>query len=141
MSKCCWTYNSYFNHMPFLIIYVTHPSKPEAARITSELLNARLIACANYVPIESVFWWEWFLTKSDEIATLYKTRVENWESVKSAIEKTHKYDIPCIIKLATVESNESYAKWIQEQTDPSFPVNNINQVNKDNSLTSLFPQV
>jgi periplasmic divalent cation tolerance protein len=127
--------------MPFLIIYVTHPSKPEAARITSELLNARLIACANYIPIESVFWWEWFLTKSDEIATLYKTRIENWEIVKLTIERTHKDKTPCIIKLSTVEANESYEKWIQEQTDPSFHVSNANQINKDNSLNTLFPSV
>lgn len=44
--------------MPFVLIYVTHPSKPEAIRITSELMKSRLIACANYFPIESMFWYE-----------------------------------------------------------------------------------
>lgn len=104
--------------MAFTLIYVTHPSKPEAVRITSELLNKRLIACANYVPIESVFWWEGFLTKSDEIATIYKTRNENWEIVKSTIEATHKDVTPCIIKLGTVEANASYEAWIQSECSP-----------------------
>ncbi len=103
--------------MSFLLIYVTHPSKPEAARITSELLKNRHIACANYIPIESVFWWEGFMTNSEEIATIYKTRVENWDIVKSTIESMHKYETPCIIKLSTVEANESYEKWIQDETD------------------------
>jgi periplasmic divalent cation tolerance protein len=106
--------------MSFLIIYVTHPSKPEAVRITTELLNNKLIACANYIPIESVFWWEGFLTKSEEVVTLYKTRVENWEVVKSAIESSHKNEVPCIIKLATVEANEKYEKWIQDVTSSDF---------------------
>ena len=98
--------------MPFLLIYVTHPSKPEAIRITSELLNQHIIVCANFYPTESMYWWEGRLTKSDEIMTIYKTRSENWEAVKSRIESSHKYDIPCIIKLATVEANEKYEEWI-----------------------------
>ena len=99
--------------MPFLLIYVTHPSKPEAIRITSELLNQHIIVCANFYPTESMYWWEGRLTKSDEIMTIYKTRSENWEAVKSHIESSHKYDVPCIIKLATVEGNEKYEEWIQ----------------------------
>lgn len=107
--------------MPFLLVYVTHPSKPEAAILTSGLLNARLIACANYVPIESVFWWEWFLTKSDEIATIYKTRIENWDAVVAYVEENHKYEVPCIIKLATVEANEKYEQWIQNECTKNNP--------------------
>ena len=105
--------------MPFLLIYVTHPSKPEAARITSDLLKARLIACANYSPIESVFWWQGFMTNSDEIATIYKTRIENWDAVREYVEKNHKYETPCIIKLATVEANAKYEQWIQDETATS----------------------
>lgn len=102
--------------MPFLLIYVTHPSKPEAIRISTELLNAHLVACVNYYPTESVYWWEGRLTKSEEVMTLYKTRPENWEPVKAMIESLHKYEVPCIMKLATVEANESYESWVQEQT-------------------------
>ncbi len=102
--------------MPFLLIYVTHPSKPEAARITGELINKRLIACANYMPIQSVFWWEGFPTTTDEIATIYKTRIENWEIVKSTIESLHKYQVPCIIRLSEVTANETYEQWIQDET-------------------------
>lgn len=102
--------------MPFLLIYVTHPSKPEAVRVSTELLNQRLIACVNYYPMESVYWWEGKLTKSEEVMTIYKTRTENWEVVKSTIEFLHKYETPCIIRLAEVTANESYEQWIQDET-------------------------
>lgn len=101
--------------MSFLLVYVTHPSKPEAVQMSARLLNAHLIACVNYFPIESTYWWEWRLTNSDEFITIYKTIPENWEKVKALIEKNHKYTTPCIIKLATVESNESYEQWIRNQ--------------------------
>ncbi len=48
--------------------------------------------------------------------TIYKTRSENYEAVKSKIESSHKYEVPCIIKLATVEANISYEEWIESET-------------------------
>ncbi len=44
--------------MSFSLLYVTHPSKPEAVRVTVELMNTRLIACANYYATDSAYWWE-----------------------------------------------------------------------------------
>jgi periplasmic divalent cation tolerance protein len=102
--------------MPFLLIYVTHPSKPEANRITADLLNQHLIACANYFPIESVYWWEGALTRTDEILTIYKTRTENYEKIEKYIQSHHKYKIPCIMKILEVTANESYENWIQAET-------------------------
>jgi periplasmic divalent cation tolerance protein len=102
--------------MPFLLLYVTHPSKPEANRITADLLNQHLIACANYFPIESVYWWEGALTRTEEILTIYKTRTGNYEKVEKYIQSNHKYKIPCIMKIAEVEANLSYEDWIQSES-------------------------
>jgi len=85
--------------MSFLLVYVTHPSRPEAVRITTELLQNPIIACANYFPIESTYWWEGSLAHSEEIVTLYKTRKENYEKLKETVQSLHKYEIPCIMKL------------------------------------------
>ena len=105
--------------MSFLTVYVTHPSKPEAAIMTWALLNKRLIACSNSFPIESVFWWEGFLTKSDEIVTIYKTLPEKYEALEAHILANHKYEVPCIMKLATVEANASYEAWIRSELSKS----------------------
>ena len=101
--------------MPFLLVYVTHPSKPEALRVTAELLNSHLIACANFFPIESMYWWDGRLSSTEEIVTLYKTTHENADAVRSIIESSHKYEIPCIMRLSTVDANESYEDWIYRQ--------------------------
>lgn len=85
--------------MSFLLVYVAHPSKPEAARITGLLIHQRLIACANYLPVQSTYWWEGFPTTTDEIVTLYKTRPEHWDALVALIESEHKYQIPCIMKM------------------------------------------
>lgn len=101
--------------MSFLILYVTHPSKPEAVQMSARLLNERLIACVNYFPIESTYHWDGRLVNIEEVTTLYKTIPENLEAVQEMIEKNHKYTIPCIIQLVTVSANESYEKWIRNE--------------------------
>lgn len=101
--------------MSFLILYVTHPSKPEAVQMSARLLNDRLVACVNYFPIESTYHWDGRLVNSQEIVTLYKTIPENLQAVQSMIEKNHKYTVPCIIQLSTVSANESYENWIRTE--------------------------
>lgn len=101
--------------MSFLILYVTHPSKPEAVQMSARLLNERLVACVNYFPIESTYHWDGRLMNNQEIVTLYKTIPENLEAVQSMIEKNHKYTVPCIIQLSTVSANESYENWIRTE--------------------------
>lgn len=124
--------------MPFLLIYVTHPSKPEAAKITGELINKRIIACANYIPVSSVYHWEWFPTNADEIVTIYKTRPENWELVKSVVESLHKYEIPCIMKFPLIEANEAYEKWIYDETLTSDQMKIDSPDSQKDGFTSLF---
>lgn len=105
------------NSMSFSLLYVTHPSKPEAVRVTVALMNARLIACANYYPMDSVYWWEWRLTSATEIMTIYKTRTEHIREVEAMIISLHKYETPCIIRLAEVTANAPFEEWIQGETD------------------------
>lgn len=112
--------------MKFIIIYITHPSMKEAKRVAEELLKKRLIACVNYFPIECAYWWftsptvknggQRKIENSKEIVSLMKTRKENWTKVKKAVEAIHPYETPCIMKLE-VESNKSYADWIQKETE------------------------
>lgn len=101
--------------MSFSLLYVTHPSKPEADRLSIALLNEKLIACANYFPIESVYHWEWSFARVQEVVTLYKTSNANVEKIRAYIEKNHKYQIPCIMKVAEVQANDAYEKWVIEQ--------------------------
>lgn len=101
--------------MKFIVIYITHPNMKEAKRICSVLLEKRLIACANYFPIESTYWWKGKIENSKEIVSLVKTRKANWTKVKKVVEAIHPYEIPCIMKFE-VEANRSYADWIHQET-------------------------
>lgn len=101
--------------MNFITIYTTHSNKEEAEKIANKLLNNKLIACVNYFPVEVAYHWKWKIENDNEIVSLLKTRVENWEKVKDFINKSHPYEVPCIIK-TEVEANDEYVKWIYNET-------------------------
>lgn len=101
--------------MSFIIIYATHKNIEEAKEIGNHLLGKKMIACANYLPIESTFWWNKEITSDNEIVSLFKTRTENWEKVEKEIETIHPYEVPCIIKI-NAEANNKYEQWIYNET-------------------------
>lgn len=100
--------------MGFIIIYITHPDLRTAKKIVASLMKNRLIACANFFPIESTYWWKGKMENSDEIVSIVKTKKENWDRVKSAVIKMHPYEIPCIMKI-DVDANENYENWINKE--------------------------
>lgn len=101
--------------MSFIIIYTTNPDIETAKKIASNLINKKLIACANYFPITSLFNWKGEINNEKEIVSILKTNKNNWEKVKKQIKETHPYKVPCIIKIE-VESNSDFNKWINKNT-------------------------
>lgn len=102
--------------MGFIMIYITHSSFDEARKVTTHLLQKKLIACANSFPVESSYWWQGMIENDDEVVSIVKTRKENWERVKSEVEAIHPYDVPCIAKVDVV-ANENYESWIHSETE------------------------
>lgn len=98
--------------MGFIIIYITHQNIKEAKKVVSHLIQKKLIACANFFPIKSSYWWKGKIENDSEIVTIVKTKKENWKKLKSEVKKIHPYEVPCIIKF-NVESNKEYESWIK----------------------------
>ena len=102
--------------MPFLMIYITHPTKEAAETLCHHLINQRLIACANIFPIDSVYLWRGAITQEGEYVSIVKTRTDLWDELQTAIRKAHSYEVPCIMKI-TVEANRDYELWIAAETE------------------------
>lgn len=100
----------------FIIIYVTHPTEEHANKISSHLIEKKLVACSNTFPMKSSYWWQGNIENEEECVSILKTIQENFDKVKKEIEKIHDYEVPCIMKME-VEANESYEKWIRESVE------------------------
>jgi periplasmic divalent cation tolerance protein len=101
--------------MGFIVVYITHRNRREARKVVNYLLERRLIACGNIFPIESSYWWNGEIEESGEVVSLVKTKQENWEGLKSEVERIHPYEVPCIMRVPA-QANKAYEDWIRSQT-------------------------
>ena len=95
----------------FLVIYVTYPSQEVAQEIVGKLLEAKLIACANMYPMQSMYLWEGEIKNEKEWVSIMKSTTEKWSILEKEIAALHPYDIPCITKWSA-NANESYQEWV-----------------------------
>ena len=101
--------------MDVMLFYVTHSGKEQAGELIRYLLDQKLIACANLMPIESTYWWQGDLCSDAEVVTILKTRPELEATLEKAIMDKHPYDTPCIIRFP-VKVNAEYGQWVRDET-------------------------
>jgi len=99
--------------MAFIAVYITNESQKAAQLLADQLLDIRLIACANIFPITATYLWQGSIAKENEWVAIVKTTSDNWQKLKDKVTEIHPYDVPCIMKFE-VEANEAYEKWIRE---------------------------
>ncbi|MCC7464667.1 MAG: divalent-cation tolerance protein CutA [Saprospiraceae bacterium] len=104
--------------MPFLLFYITHPDEATAQRISSQLVERRLAACANIFPMSSAYWWQGAVQQEGEWVSVLKTRLELESALEQAVKEWHPYEVPCILRFE-VRANEAYEKWVEESTVPA----------------------
>lgn len=97
-----------------ILIYTTCKDRKEAENIAKKLLDKKLIACANYFAIDSMYAWKNKLTKEKEIVLIGKTTNSKYKEAKKIIEEHHSYKIPCILKIP-VSANIPYNAWLNSQ--------------------------
>jgi len=99
--------------MSFTIIYITHPDEVTASQISNELLDAKLIACANIFPMSSMYFWKGEIQKEGEFISIVKTHKRKLAEILSMVENIHPYGVPCILHFK-VKANKAYENWIKE---------------------------
>jgi len=98
-----------------IIIYCPCKNKAEAKKIAKELIDKRLVACANIIQSESLYEWKNKLCEGNEAVMLLKTKKTNEERVKKEIKRLHSYDLPAIITI-NCRSNPEFERWVDKQT-------------------------
>ncbi|NDJ86123.1 MAG: divalent-cation tolerance protein CutA [Chloroflexi bacterium] len=104
------------NNDDYLVVLVTAGSAEEAQRIARELLENKLIACANLMPVRSLYVWEGEIQDDPEMLMILKTHSAVFkEKLLEHISATHSYDVPEVIGLPVVVGSADYLKWISDE--------------------------
>ena len=102
--------DSEFNQLIYLII-TNEVDKKNARKIADLLLREKLIPCVTFKHIESSFWWEGEINKSEEVQLIIKCKQDNIKKVCEKIYENHSYEIPEIIYFP-VSANKDYQHWV-----------------------------
>ena len=100
----------------YCIISTTTDTKENANTISTELLQKKLIACAQRTTTQSSYRWKGKIIESDEILLQMKTKKSLFDYIKKEIESLHTYDVPEIIMIPLLDANTFYLEWIDKET-------------------------
>lgn len=97
-------------------VYVTCPDEATARRIARELLERRLVACANLLPVTSLYRWRGAIEEAPEVAMFLKTTRGRVDEVVKAVAGLHPYEVPCAVAFELGAGHAPYYAWVDEET-------------------------
>jgi len=101
----------------YVMIYWTAGSIDEARQVARQLVQEKLVACANIIPwIESIFSWNNTIDTQQETKVIFKTKKELFEKAKALLVSQAKYEVPEVLMVPILAGNEEYFDWVDEST-------------------------
>ena len=91
----------------------TCASEDKAKPVINALLEQRLAACVQTIPIKSSYIWEGAVQHEDEVLLLIKGKTEAFEDIRETILRLHDYDVPEIIQIPITGGHEPYLSWLE----------------------------
>jgi periplasmic divalent cation tolerance protein len=100
-----------------VVILSTVPPDGSTA-IARALLDHRLVACVNVVPVRSLYRWKGEFCDEEEHLLIAKTTQDTVETVIQEIKGMHPYEVPEIIVLPLIAGYMPYLEWVRQETGP-----------------------
>lgn len=98
------------------VMLTTTSSREEAQKIARLLIDEKLAACVQLLPIESFYSWQGKTQNEAETLLLIKTRSALFEQATARIKALHSYSVPEIVALPFTSGFAGYLDWIGEMT-------------------------
>lgn len=97
-----------------LIVFITTASAEEGARLGRALLDERLAACVNTMPVHSAYWWRGQIEEAAETLLIVKTADRHLDTLTAKVRAMHSYTVPEVVALPIAGGNADYLRWIEE---------------------------
>jgi len=101
----------------YSIVVTTAADGDSARKIARLLVERRLAACAQMLPIESVYRWKGEVCEGNETTLFIKSRTALFDEIKAAIRETHVYEVPEIIQVPITDGLPEYLGWVDDCTE------------------------
>ncbi|ABC64663.1 divalent-cation tolerance protein CutA [Erythrobacter litoralis] len=95
------------------LIYAPFPDRETARQVATQLLDEKLIACANLLgAMESLYEWNGERGSGEEIAVLMKTEASVLDAAVARLESLHPYDTPAVLGWKCDAAGAATTAWL-----------------------------
>ena len=98
------------------VLLTALPSQEDARRLAALLVEEKLAACVQLLPIESFYRWEGKVQNAAEFLLLIKTRTALFDAAIARIKMAHPYSVPEIVGWPFSAGHLPYLDWIDAST-------------------------
>jgi periplasmic divalent cation tolerance protein len=100
----------------FCVVLTTTGSDEHAEGIVDAVLQAKLAACLQLMPIKSRYVWEGKIARDEEVLILIKAKSADYDDLAACIRAAHTYDVPEVVRLDIAAGEKPYLDWIASVT-------------------------
>lgn len=99
-------------------IILTNVPPDQAEEIVRILVEEHYVACINFYPVQSVYFWKGEVCVDQEVTLMMKVAIHGVEALKQRILELHPYELPEIIALDvdTQASLKEYVQFVHQET-------------------------
>ncbi len=95
------------------LLWCPFPDEEEARQVATQLLDERLIGCANLISgMVSLYEWQGGRGEASEVGVLFKTDQLLVPTLIDRLEHLHSYDTPSITAWDADASSQATAEWL-----------------------------
>jgi len=99
----------------YIFVITTIDKKEKAQAIARTLVERRLAACVQILPIASTYRWKGEIEEAQEWMCICKTRRAVFEDVELAIKELHSYETPEIVAIPIEAGGAEYLSWLDQE--------------------------
>ncbi len=100
-----------------MIVLTTLGAQTDAAAFARVLVDERLAACVNILPVmTSVYRWKGTIEEDREQQLVIKTTSDRVEALEARFRELHPYELPEFLVVATTDGSAGYLAWLEEST-------------------------
>ena len=101
----------------YVVVLTTLPSDADGDAFAERLIEERLAACVNLLPVmESVYRWEGRIERDVERQVVIKTARERLGDLWERVREMHPYEVPEFLVLPIADGNDAYLAWVGDST-------------------------
>lgn len=99
-----------------IILFLTCANADEGKKISTALLESKLVACVRQSSVNSSYWWDNKIQNDDEVLLMIESVEEKFDEIETLVTKLHSYDEYVLTAVQVLRTTPGVEKWLKDVT-------------------------